>query len=354
MNEQLVMGMVEHHVNEGRIEYQTFAKIFGMLNDQEKDDAEQILEKNGIEILPDMGAIQDCDNDSQFFDEELFKDSTFNKDINSSVVFRKNIKQSNEILCHLIQQGNKQAEQDLCVKNKRLVCKYAYIYMKRYKNLLDFEDLEQVGFMGLLTASQKYKVELGYQFSTYATWWIIQAISREIMNKGHIIRIPVHLFEKMNTVARLEHQYLKLGLNERVRKIVEETSFSEEEVRKILSLITNVFSYVSLNTFIHDEEKHEFIESVETIESESIEDILSKLELERIVKTVLMNLNEKEQEIIKLRYGIGDKKADSKTLEFIGRKFNVTRERIRQLENSILKKLTRSMLRIGKFEDFVG
>ena len=90
------------------------------------------------------------------------------------------------------------------------------------------------------------------------------------------------------------------------------------------------------------------------MEVESIEDTFSKLELEHIVKMVLMNLNEKEQEIIKLRYGIGDKKADSKTLEFIGRKFNVTRERIRQLENSILKKLKRYMFRIGKFEDFVG
>ena len=139
-----------------------------------------------------------------------------------------------------------------------------------------------------------------------------------------------------------------------IKKIVEETSFSEEDVRNILSLITNVFSYVSLNTFIHDEEKHEFVEYIENMEVESIEDTFSKLELEHIVKMVLMNLNEKEQEIIKLRYGIGDKNADSKTLEFIGEKFNVTRERIRQLENSILKKLTRSMLRIGKFEDFVG
>ena len=93
--------------------------------------------------------------------------------------------------------------------------------MKRYNNLLDFEDLEQVGFIGLLKASKKYKAELGYQFSTYATWWIRQAISREIMDKGHLIRIPVHFFEKLNSIARLELKYLELGVKERIRKISE-------------------------------------------------------------------------------------------------------------------------------------
>ena len=130
MDEQLVLNMVQQHIHEGKIDYKTFKDTFFMLNDSEKDDAEQILENNGIEILPanEFISIPENDIESKTFDDNLFKDSIFNKDINSSVIFRKKIKQSNEILCHLIQKGDKQAEQDLCVKNKKLVCKYAYIY----------------------------------------------------------------------------------------------------------------------------------------------------------------------------------------------------------------------------------
>ena len=355
MDEQLVLKMVERYANDGMVEYKIFSELFDMLNDQEKDEAEQILENNGIEVMPDVDSIpiEESDLNSKLIDDELFKDSIFKKDINLPVIYRKKIKQSNEILCRLIQQGNKQAELDLCIKNKRLVCKYAYIYMKRYNNLLDFEDLEQVGFIGLLKASKKYKAELGYQFSTYATWWIRQAISREIMDKGHLIRIPVHFFEKLNSIARLELKYLELGVKDRIRKISEETSLSEEKVCYMLSLITNVLSFVSLNAPINDEKKYELIESVEKSDNELIEDSLLKNELVQVVETILVNLSKKEKEVIKLRFGIDDKNADSKTLDYIGKKFNLTRERIRQIEKKILKKLQRRTFKIGNLEDFL-
>lgn len=346
MNEQLIMNMVEKHVNDGILEYKKFASIFYMLNDQEKYDAEQILKKHGIEIIleEEFLPILENDNDSKLFDEEFIKISQNNKKISSSTIYRKDIKQSNETLCHLIQQGNKQAEQDLCIKNQKLVYKYVLIYRKCYKNQLDFEDLEQAGFIGLLTASKKYKAELGNRFSTYAIWWIKQTITREIIQNGQTIRIPVHIFEKMNTVARLERKYLKLNANERIRRIAEETSFSEYEVRKIFNLITNVFSCQSLNGLLHEEEKNEIIEFLENNESESVEDTIAKIEQRQAIKEVISTLKEKEQKIIKLRFGIDDEKADDKTLEFIGDAMNVTRERIRQIVKEILKKLKIRML----------
>jgi RNA polymerase primary sigma factor len=354
MDEQLIMNMVEQHVNDDILEYKKFESIFYMLNDQEKYDAEQILKKHGIEIIleEELMPILENDNDAKF-DEDLFKDSIIDENINSSTIYRKNIKQSNEILCHLIQQGNKQAEQDLCIKNKKLVYKYVHIYMKYYKNKLDYEDLEQAGFIGLLIASKKYKVEFGNRFSTYAIWWIKQTITREIIQNGQTIRIPIHILRNMNTVTRLDRKYVKININERIKKIAKECSFSEDEVRKIYSLITNVFSCRSLNAFTNEEERNEVIELLENNEPESVEDTVARIEQKQAIKEVLSTLKEKEQKIIKLRFGIDDEKADCKTLEFIAGTMNVTRERIRQIEKSILKKLKFRMFKFENYKDLI-
>ena len=228
MNEHLILNMAKPYVKDGSITSEQFKNIYSMLSLKEKSEIKDILYKNGIDIIAeqeriksdkfildsdineddfDEDSIEESDSISVLYDPSLFKDSNFNPHVPTSLVINKNIKQSNEILCTLIQKGNQQAMQDLCVKNQRLVDKYANAYSKKYGHHLDFEDLEQVGFMGLLKAAQKFDIKLGYTFSTYAVWWIKQAISREIMVNGFVIRIPVHMMERINKISAIINKF---------------------------------------------------------------------------------------------------------------------------------------------------
>ena len=233
MNEHLILSMAEPYVKDGSITYDQFENIYSMLSLREKYDVTEILYKNGIDLI---GEEEQADKDSFILDADieddeieedstetgdefsilydtgLFKDSNFNPELPETLVVNRNVKQSNEILCTLIKQGNMQATQDLCVKNQRLVAKYAAAYSKKFKHHLDFEDLEQVGFLGLIKAAQKFDIKLGYSFSTYAVWWIKHAISREIMDNGFAIRIPVHMMERIN--KNLQNMHLKIQQNQ--------------------------------------------------------------------------------------------------------------------------------------------
>ena len=236
------------------------------------------------------------------------------------------------------------------MKNKKLVDKCVVAYRKKYENRLDFEDMEQVGFMGLIKAARKFEIRQGNAFSTYAVWWIKQAISREIMDNGYPIRIPVHMMERISKVTRVEELYIGLNIEARIKKISEELSIPEEAVRECLILRNNYLSYVSLNVHIGNEEDTELVEMIPQEGILSVEGIVTDRELRRALEDVMSTLTQKEQKILRLRFGLDDGRA--RTLEEVGKQFNVTRERIRQIEAKALRKLKHPS-RARKIKDYL-
>ena len=348
--------MVKPYVNDGAITYDEFDNIFSILSKREQYKVADILFENGINLIDEqidedtlVLDVEDLDTniESDYYDDEfevlydksIFEDSGKSEDDSGSLIIHHTVKQSNEILCSLIQQGNRQAMQDLCVKNKRLVDKYVAAYEKRYGNRLHFEDLEQVGFLGLIKAAKRFSIQQGTSFSTYAVFWIKQSIAREIMNNGYAIRIPVHMMERINKVAAEDSRLIGQGLslNERMNSISEEFGLSEESVRECYRLKNNYLSYTSLDNLVGDEEETTLGELIPDESAESIESIIILKDLRRILLSIIQTLPVREQRVISLRFGLdGDA---PKTLEEIGKQYGVTRERIRQIEAKALRKL---------------
>ena len=338
MNEQLIIDMARPYVKDGFITYEEFDHIYEILSLKEKYAVVDILYNNGIDLID--ADEQDEDADDKFevlYDDGLFKDTGFKAKNPKPVVVNEVVKQSNEILCAMIQQGNLQAEQDLCVKNKKLVDKYALGYEKRYRHRLDFDDIEQAGFIGLITAAKKFDIGMGGAFSTYAVWWIKQAITREIMEHGFVIRIPVHMMEQIIKVAGIENMFSELNREERIVKVMDETGYKEERVRECMMLKEYVLTYSSLNVTVGEDETVELGEFLSDDGVIPIEEMVENRELRRILDDVLDTLPEKEKKVIKLRFGLEDNR--QWTLEEVGKLFNVTRERIRQIESKALRKL---------------
>ena len=356
MNEEIILKMVEASVQDNAITYDEFDEIFKVLSLKEQYDVVDILYNHGIDLIDQKGTdyLLDTGEDDleggeeeqtenqEYYDDAIFKDNQIDEEDYPLPVYH-DIRQSNQVLCALIQEGNKQAYQDLCVKNEKLVEKYANLYRKRYKISLDFEDLKQVGFMGLIRAAEKFDLDQGTAFSTYAVWWVKQAISREIMDHGYSIRIPVHMFERINKVVAVDRdlENENADISERIELIADRTGLEEREVRECLYLKTNVLTTASLNAPVGDDDDGtELIEFLPQEATESIEDTVGKRELRRTLEAAMeKSLSEREQTVLRLRFGWED--GNKRTLEEIGQIFNVTRERIRQVESRALRKLTK-------------
>lgn len=370
MNEQIIIRMAKPYVKDGSITYEEFDHIYEMLSLKEKYAVIEILYNNGIDIVDadeqtseekivlnvDDDEYDRTDDESIYdnfevlYDDGLFKDTGGKTQEPGSVVFNNVVKQSNEILCVMIQQGNLQAEQDLCVKNKRLVDKYVSAYEKRYQHRLDFDDLEQVGFIGLITAAKKFDISMGHSFSTYAVWWIKQAIKREIMDHGFVIRIPVHMMERISKVVAIENRFSELNRDKRIIKLMDETGYPEEWVRECMKLKEYVLTYSSLNIMVDEDETVERGDFIPDDGAVSLEEIIENSELRRILDEILATLAHREEQVIRLRFGLDDNK--QRTLEEVGKIFNVTRERIRQIESKALRKLRYSS-RSRNIESFI-
>ena len=351
LNEQTPLSEAEELgglIAEGRERgYLTFEEISGTLEEVEVTkeqvrDLHAYLIEHGVDVIAADGVSAYKEAKGESRGEQAKKpelDLTVEPSLDSLRLYLRSIGRvelltaEQEIeLAQRIEKGDMQAKRHMVEANLRLVVSIAKGYLGRG---LGFLDLIQEGSLGLIRAVEKFDYRRGYKFSTYATWWIRQAVTRAIADKARTIRIPVHMVEKLNRVTHVERQLVqRLGREPEPSEIAAELKITVREVRDILRVAQMP---VSLEKPVGDEDESELGDFVadESVE-EPFEAATENLQREDIQKA-LDALPERERQVIELRYGL--RGHEPLTLEEVGRAFGVTRERIRQIENNTLRKL---------------
>ncbi|MGK7377795.1 RNA polymerase sigma factor RpoD [Planococcus sp. 1R117A] len=356
--EEAKRQLIEAGKKTGELNYEQIADklaVFEMESDQVEEFIDQ-LEGHGIEL--------ERKSDDEEHLERLMKPTEEKFDLNDLSVppgvkindpvrmYLKEIgrvdllKAEEEVrLAKLIEKGDEEAKKRLAEANLRLVVSIAKRYVGR--GML-FLDLIQEGNMGLIKAVEKFDYSKGFKFSTYATWWIRQAITRAIADQARTIRIPVHMVETINKLIRVQRQLLQdLGREPSPEEIGEEMDLLPEKVREILKIAQEP---VSLETPIGEEDDSHLGDFIEDSDAQSPSDHAAYELLKEQLEDVLDTLTDREENVLRLRFGLDDGR--TRTLEEVGKVFGVTRERIRQIEAKALRKL-RHPSRSKRLKDFL-